>query len=188
MKKQMKNLKDLSFSEEWALFLDRDGVISRRIRDGYIARWEDFQFLDGALEAIAALSSVFGHIFIVSNQQGIGKGIMSMKSLETIDNKMKEEILREGGRIDASYYSPYLASENHPDRKPGTGMGLKARTDFPEIDFSRSLMVGDSPSDIEFGKRLGMVTVLVGEGNEDISGYEPADFRFMSLLDFVRNL
>lgn len=182
------NLKDLSFSKDWALFLDRDGVISRRVPDGYVTRWEEFQFLDGVLESIAKLSKVFGNIFIVSNQQGIGKGIMSMESLEIIDNKMKEEIRQAGGRIDASYYSPFLVSENHPDRKPGTGMAMRAKTDFPAIDFFRSVMVGDSASDIEFGKRLGMVTMMIGEGNEDKSMMELADFRFKSLLDFSKNL
>lgn len=182
------NLKDLSFSKDWALFLDRDGVISRRVPDGYVTRWEEFQFLDGVLESIAKLSKVFGNIFIVSNQQGIGKGIMSMESLEIIDNKMKEEIRQAGGRIDASYYSPFLVSENHPDRKPGTGMAMRAKTDFPAIDFFRSVMIGDSPSDMEFGKKLGMITVMIGKGEQDPSCSKLADACFISLLEFCKNL
>jgi histidinol-phosphate phosphatase family protein len=180
------NSKGLSFSREWVLFLDRDGVISRRVPDGYVTRWEEFQFLDGVLEAIAILGKAFGRIFIVSNQQGIGKGLMSPESLEMIDQKMKEEIKQAGGRIDASYYSPFLASESHPDRKPGTGMGLKAKTDFPEIDFSRSVMVGDSLSDMEFGRKLGMVTVMIGEvDHPDIIS---ADFYFRSLSEFSKRI
>ena len=176
------NLKDFSYTKDWALFLDRDGVVSRRIADGYVIRWEDFRFLDGVLEAIASLSNIFGHIIIVSNQQGVGKGMMSMENLEMIDYKMKEEIRQAGGRIDASYYSPYLASENHSDRKPGTGMALKAKADFHDIDFSRSVMIGDSASDMEFGKRLGMVTVMICE--EDHPDIVLADYYFHSLLDF----
>jgi len=155
------NLKDLSFTKDWTLFLDRDGVISLRIPGDYVTRWEDFRFLEGVLETLAILSSVFGHIIIVSNQQGIGKGRMSPDELKMIDLKMKEKIHLAGGRIDASYYSPYLSSENHPDRKPGIGMGLKAKGEFPVIDFSKSVMVGDTASDMEFGKRLGMITVLI---------------------------
>ncbi|MCU0371315.1 MAG: HAD-IIIA family hydrolase [Bacteroidales bacterium] len=175
------NLKDLSFTREWSLFLDRDGVISLRIMDGYVTTWEDFHFIDGVLDAMADLSRIFGHIFIVSNQQGVGKGRMSAESLKKIDNLMKQEITRRRGRIDASYYSPYLESENHPDRKPGTGMGLKAKSEFPSVDFSRSVMVGDSESDIEFGKKLGMITVLISD-EEKLTGL--ADFRFRSLIDF----
>jgi histidinol-phosphate phosphatase family protein len=178
------NLKDLSFTKDWTLFLDRDGVISLRIKDGYLTRWEDFRFLEGALEAIARLSNTFGYIFIVSNQQGVGKGMMSKESLEIIDLKMKLEIRKAGGQIDASYYSPYLASENHPDRKPGTGMALKAKAAFPDIDFTRSVMVGDSPSDMEFGKKLGMVTVMISD--EDLINNELADLHFRSLLEFCQ--
>ena len=179
------NLRDLSYTKDWTLFLDRDGVISRRIPDYYVTRWEDFRFLDGVPEAMALLSGIFGRIIIVSNQQGVGKGLMSPESLEMIDLKMKETISKAGGRIDASYYCPYLASENHPDRKPGTGMGHKAKADFPEIDFSKSVMVGDSPSDMEFGKKLGMMTVFIGE---DIDKYENADLTCSSLQSFATSI
>lgn len=179
------NSKSLSFTKEWTLFLDRDGVISHRIHDGYVHRWEDFSFLDGVLEAMPVFGRLFGRIIIVSNQQGVGKGMMTLDELNKIDERMKIEIRNSGGRIDASYYSPHLASENHPDRKPGTGMGMKARADFPEIDFSKSVMVGDSPSDMEFGKKLGMITVFIND-NEDQG--ELADFCFLSLRDFALTL
>ena len=91
-------------------------------------------------------------------------------------------ISNNNGRIDASFYCTHLASENHPDRKPGTGMGLKAKATFPEIDFSKSVMVGDSASDMEFGKKLGMLTVLITD--EDIKD-ELVDFCFDSLRNFA---
>jgi histidinol-phosphate phosphatase family protein len=181
------NLKDLSFTKEWTLFLDRDGVISQRLPGDYVTRWEDFRFLEGVMEALVSLSSIFGLIIIVSNQQGVGKGLMSQEELKIIDLKMKEEIRQAGGRIDAAYYSPYLSSENHPERKPGTGLGLKAKADFPGIDFSRSIMVGDTASDMEFGKRLGMITVLICEDDIQQSG-EIADFHYQSLRNFAISL
>ena len=180
------NLKDLSFSKDWTLFLDRDGVINHVIPDGYITRWEDFRFLDGVLAALSVLSKIFGHIIIVSNQQGIGKGLMNADDMTEIDKMMKKQMKLAGGRIDASFYSPHLDSDNNPDRKPASGMAFKARAEFPAIDFSRSVMVGDSPSDIEFGKRLGMITVRIA--NVDQHDTEPADFQFRSLLDFSRQL
>ncbi|NTV83685.1 MAG: HAD-IIIA family hydrolase [Bacteroidales bacterium] len=179
------NLKDLSFTKDWTLFLDRDGVISRRLPDDYVKHWEDFRFLDGVLDAMAVFGKIFGRIIIVSNQQGVGKGLMSAESLKMIDFRMKQEVIKSGGRIDASYYCTHLESENHPDRKPGTGMGLKAKAEFPEIDFSKSVMVGDSLSDLEFGKRLGMITVFIND-NEDQK--ELADFQFLSLSAFALTL
>jgi histidinol-phosphate phosphatase family protein len=181
------NLKDLSFTKEWTLFLDRDGVISQRLPDDYVTQWEDFRFLEGVLEAMAIFEKVFGRIIIVSNQQGVGKGLMGPDALKMIDLSMKQDIRENGGRIDASYYCTHLESENHPDRKPGTGMGLKAKADFPEIDFSRSVMVGDSPSDMEFGKRLGMITVMIVQ-NENEPDSEPADLFFRSLRHFALSL
>jgi len=179
------NLKGLCFTKEWTLFLDRDGVISYRLPGDYVKHREDFRFLDGVLEAIAIFSKVFGKIIVVSNQQGVGKGMMSLVELEEIDKEMKLEIGNSGGRIDASFYATQLASENHPDRKPGPGMALKAKSMFPGIDLSRSVMVGDSVSDMEFGKRLGMVTVFI---NDDECQAELVDFRFLSLNDFARRL
>jgi histidinol-phosphate phosphatase family protein len=179
------NLKGYSFTEDWTLFLDRDGVISRRVPDGYVTRWEEFRFLDGVLEALAIFSRHFGRITIVSNQQGVGKGAMTAESLKMIDSRMKQAVRDAGGRIDAAYYCTSLASANDPDRKPGTGMGLKAKADFPEIDFSKSVMVGDTPSDMEFGKKLGMITVYISEEEKRI---ESADFCFDSLRNFADSL
>jgi len=179
----MMNLNDLSFTKEWTLFLDRDGVINRRLPGDYIRNWEAFVFLDGVPDAMKLLGTVFGRIIVVSNQQGVGKGLMTEQELMVIDQKMKMEIGNSGGRIDAAFYCTSLASKNDPDRKPGTGMGLKAKALFPEIDFSRSVMAGDSPSDMEFGKRLGMITVLIDpDGNTS----EIADLCFPSLIDFAR--
>jgi D-glycero-D-manno-heptose 1,7-bisphosphate phosphatase len=179
------NLKGYSFTKDWTLFLDRDGVISGRLPDNYVKEWADFSFLDGVLVAMAVFGRKFGRIVIVSNQQGVGKGLMSRKALDAIDMKMKEEIKSAGGRIDASFYCTSLASQNDPDRKPGTGMALKAKAKFPEIDFSKSVMIGDTVSDIEFGKRLGMVTVLINENEDNICD---ADLVFNSLRTFADTL
>jgi histidinol-phosphate phosphatase family protein len=179
------NSSGLSFTKDWTLFLDRDGVISWKKPGDYIRNWEEFRFLPGVLEALAVFDRIFGRIIIVSNQQGIGKGMMSAECLKMIDFRMKQEIAKNGGRIDASYYCTHLATENHPDRKPNTGMGLKAKSDFPEIDFSKSVMVGDSLSDMEFGKRLKMVTVLISENEDKLT---TADYKFQSLISFAFNL
>jgi histidinol-phosphate phosphatase family protein len=179
------NFRGLFYTKEWTLFLDRDGVISQRKPHDYVRTWEEFRFLDGVLEAMSIFDKIFGRIIIVSNQQGVGKGIMSAEDLQMIDLRMKNEISSHGGRIDASFYCTHLDSEYHPDRKPNTGMGLKARSNFPEIDFSKSVMVGDSPSDMEFGKRLGMANVFINENDDK---HELADYQYSSLKDFALSI
>lgn len=160
------NLRDLNIDSSWTLFLDRDGVINKRIVDDYVKKWDEFEFLDGVIDAIKKFSSVFGKIVVVTNQQGIGKGLMRPEDLELIHRNMMYELTYFGGRIDRAYHSPFLASENHPTRKPGIGMALQAQKDFPEINFAKSIMVGASGSDIEFGKNAGMKTIYIGETNK----------------------
>jgi histidinol-phosphate phosphatase family protein len=171
---------------EWALFLDRDGVINRRIVDGYVQSWEQFEFLPGVLESVKRFSGIFGRIIVVSNQQGVGKGLMTEADVEDIHRKMTKEISLAGGKIDAVYFSPYLSSENSFMRKPNVGMALRARKQFPAIRFSQSLMAGDSLSDMIFGKRAGMKTALISD-NPGLSKKHPRkiDFIYPDLISLA---
>lgn len=157
----------LRFDKTWTLFLDRDGVINRKRDNDYVKSWDEFEFLPGALEALALFSKTFGHIFIVTNQQGIGKGIFSEQDLSAVHSKMMEHITAAGGRIDKIYFCPDLAKDNPPCRKPNHGMALQAQQDFPRVDFSRSVMVGDSMTDMEMGKKVGMLTVFISPGKNE---------------------
>lgn len=145
----------------WTLFLDRDGVINVRDFHGYITRIEDFDFIEGSLEALVRFSKIFDRIVVVTNQQCIGKKIISTNQLDSIHQYMIEEIEKAGGRIDKVYYAPQLAKENSIYRKPQSGMADLAKVDFPEIDFSKSIIVGDSESDMQFGINKGMKTVFI---------------------------
>jgi histidinol-phosphate phosphatase family protein len=179
----MKKEKPDSYS---ALFLDRDGVINERIEDGYVTTWSEFSFIDGALEAIAKLATIFDRIFIVTNQQGVGKGLMSKEDLEEIHKLMIEGIERGGGRIDAIFYCPDLSTKAYNCRKPGVVMGLQARKRFPEIRFRRSFMAGDTASDMIFGGKLGMKRVFIDGGSFHANpGKYGCDLRFDSLLKFA---
>src|SRR5690606_18075068 len=137
----------------WTLFLDRDGVINEEITGSYITRWDDFNFCPGAKEAISMFSSLFGRIIVVTNQRGVGRGIMSMDSLKEINRNMTDALRVDGGRLDRIYSCTAISDDDH-NRKPNIGMALQAKEDFPEIDFRKSVMVGNSPSDMVFGKRL----------------------------------
>ena len=155
----MQDLQNLK--NEWSLFLDRDGVINERIMDGYIQTPSEFVFLPGSLEAFQRFSSIFKYIFIVTNQQGIGKGKMSVEELEKIHHYMLNQIQLAGGRIDGIYFCPDLASKKPNCRKPGISMALRAKNEFPDVDFSKSFMVGDTKTDMEFGKNAGMQCIFI---------------------------
>src|SRR6218665_1193556 len=156
-----------SFDQNWTLFLDRDGVVNKRLIADYVKTIEEFELLDGVSHAIAKANTIFGRVVVVTNQQGIGKGLMTERNLLDIHAYCTKLLVKENASIDAYYFAPNLASENSDLRKPNSGMAFQAKAEFNEIEFSKSVMVGDSQSDIEFGNRLGMYTVFIGnEENE----------------------
>jgi histidinol-phosphate phosphatase family protein len=180
-------LKDLNINKDWTLFLDRDGVINTRIIGDYVKNWGEFDFLPGSIEAIVKASSIFGRIVVVTNQQGISKGLYTAEDLLFVHNEMIKEVENAGGKIDAVYYAPALASENSDLRKPAIGMALQAKAAFNEINFEKSIMVGDSLSDMEFGNKLNMITVFVAD--DDVKPIEPkVDILVKSLHEFVAQL
>ncbi len=178
-------LKSLNINKDWTLFLDRDGVINKKLDNDYVKHWSDFEFLEGVHDAMKILNGKFGHIVVVTNQQGIGKGLYRTEDLELIHQNMLYEIAYLGGRIDKVYFSPFLDSLNHPTRKPGTGMGLAAKKDFPQIDFTRSIIVGDSITDMQFGRALGMKTIFISEEKRNDGNI---DYYFPSLVEFAMDL
>lgn len=150
----------------WNLFLDRDGVINEKIDNDYVRTWEDFKFVDGSLEAICAFGRIFSKIFIVTNQRGVGKGLMSISQLNDLHNNMLLCIKESSGRIDGVYSCTEI-NDDAICRKPNVGMALLVKKEFPELNFSKAIMVGDSMTDMEFGKRLGMKTVFIGKKDSD---------------------
>ena len=185
----MIDLAKLNVNNSWTLFLDRDGVINKRIVGRYVKSIAEFEFLPGVLEAISIFSKLFNKIIVVTNQQGIGKGIMTLEELEIIHKNMVDEISNFNGRIDKIYFCPAKSEENHPDRKPSIGMGLKAQNDFKEINFKKSIIAGDSLSDMEFGHRLNMIKVFVSPEIEVLKGKEPLiDLNYNGLIDFAKDL
>ncbi len=179
---------NLITDSSWTLFLDRDGVINVRIPDDYIRTPEQFEFIPGTLEALKTFASSFSRIIVVTNQQGIGKGLMNEEMLHTVHKHMLDQVQSAGGRIDRIFYSPYLCSRQHVSRKPGIGMALQARAEYRSINFRKSIMAGDSLSDLIFGRRMGMTTVLIGP--PDIARKNPdyADYNFPDLLTFAEEI
>ena len=145
------------------LFLDRDGVLNRRLIDDYVKRPEEFEWLPGVLTALRWLRPRYRRMVVVTNQQGVGKGWMSEGDLTAVHEKMRREAASAGVTFDGVYVCTALAAAQDPCRKPAPGMAFQARADFPDIDFTQSVMVGDSPSDMSFGHDLGMRCIGIGE-------------------------
>jgi len=169
----------------WTLFLDRDGVLNYEKKEDYIRNWDEFHFYDGVPAAIASLNPLFGRIVIATNQKGIGKGLMTHEDLKGIHDPMLAAINIAGGKIDRVYYCPDLADDS-PNRKPQPGMAFMAKADFPEIDLSKSIMVGNRISDMKFGRNAGMHTVFLATTHPDTPFPDPfIDLRFNHLVEFA---
>jgi D-glycero-D-manno-heptose 1,7-bisphosphate phosphatase len=144
-----------------ALFLDRDGVLNED--QGYVHRWEDFRWIPGAREAVAAFNRAGWLVIVVTNQSGVGRGYYTEAEMHALHARMDEELARAGARIDAFYFCPQHPDADQdayrhpdpPDRKPNPGMILRALAEWP-IDRERSLLVGDKSSDMEAGRRAGI--------------------------------
>lgn len=147
-----------------ALFLDRDGVIN--IDHAYVHRREDFEFVDGIFDLVAAAKRVGYWVVIVTNQAGIGRGYYTEDDFHRLMQWVAEQFAAHGGVIDKTYFCPDHPEHgvgrykrHSPFRKPGPGMILQAARELP-IDLGRSILVGDKRSDIEAGVAAGVGTLL----------------------------
>jgi histidinol-phosphate phosphatase family protein len=179
---------DLSkVNKEWTLFLDRDGVINHD-RTPYTLSIGDFKFYDGVLDAVKKFNKIFNHIFVVTNQRGVGKKLMTENTLLEIHELMTDKIRTAGGRIDKIYYCTSI-DNTHPDRKPNPGMALKAMKEHPAVKKHRSIMVGNTMSDMQFGKSAGLYTVLLTTTDVRVNLPHPlVDLQFDSLSEFAEAL
>lgn len=169
---------------QWTLFLDRDGVINVDKDGSYIFNTSEFIFMEGAPALFKELANRFGKIVIVTNQRGVGRGLMTEQALTEIHEKMVNEINAAGGRIDAIYY---CTSTDNKDghRKPNPGMARDAAMDFPDIDLSKALIVGNNLSDMRFGRNAGIYTVFVKttRPNQELP-HADIDLAYGSLKEF----
>ena len=181
----------LDFKEidkNYTLFLDRDGVINYEKKNDYIHTWSEFKFYEGVLEAMAIFSKKFKHIVVVTNQRGIGKGVTREEDLVYLHQKMKEVVEENGSRIDAIYFCRDIDNSS-PCRKPNIGMGLQAVKDFPTIDLTKAIMIGNSLSDMQFGKNLGITTVFLPTTRPEVNLKDKnIDAVFPSLIAFANHL
>jgi len=175
-----------AIDKTWTLFLDRDGVINHEKHLEYVHTWEQFQFYDGAKVAIQIFSEKFNRVVVVTNQRGVAKGLTKMEDLEIIHTNMTKDIEDVGGKLDAIYFCPEMES---PNRKPNPGMGLRAAKDFADIDFNKAIMVGNTLTDMEFGRNLGIKTVFLTTTAPDTNTNDDRiDEVYPSLIAFALDL
>ncbi len=146
------------------IFLDRDGVINKKAAEhDYIKKWEEFEFVPGAVEALKLLTDAGYEIYIISNQRGIARGLMSHDDLADIHQRMGEELERNGARIAGIYYCPHGKDEDCFCRKPRAGMLFRAAREH-HINLTKTVMIGDKESDVAAGRAAGCRTILAKEG------------------------
>lgn len=170
----------------WTLFLDRDGVLNHEKKEDYIRNPSEFHFYEQVPEAVAMLNHFFRRILITTNQKGIGKALMTVEDLNAIHEHMLQKIENAGGHISKIYFCPDLEDDS-PNRKPQPGMAFQAKADFTDIDFSKSVMVGNRMSDMKFGRNAGMYTVFLATTHPETPFPDPMiDARFNSLFEFAQ--
>ncbi len=163
-----------------AAFLDRDGVIN--VDHAYVCRFEDFEFIDGVLEAARLLADAGFDLIIVTNQSGIGRGYYTEEDFLALDRQVREVFKKAGAPLAGVYFCPHHPKEALPAwrcvcncRKPAPGMILKAAQDL-SIDLSRSVMFGDKPSDMQAAAAAG-IAVRVQLGTDGKLDPEQPDAR-----------
>lgn len=152
-----------------AIFLDRDGTIN--VDKGYVYKKKDFEWIEGAKEAIKLFNDKGYYVFVVTNQSGIGRGFYNKEDVEYLHTCINKDLSKIKARIDEFFYSPYHNSDktNKFDhlknlRKPNTGMLDLACEKWP-VNRKMSLLIGDSESDIECARNFGIKGFLFNEKN-----------------------
>jgi D-glycero-D-manno-heptose 1,7-bisphosphate phosphatase len=143
-----------------AIFLDRDGVINRQITGTYVTQWSEFQFVPDIAGVLAEISALPVPIIVISNQAGVGKGVLSVTELASITRQFIRQLADAGGRIDAVYYCPHTPEQACSCRKPKPGLLHRAADDWG-LDLSRSVFIGDTAKDVEAAKTAGCRAILL---------------------------
>lgn len=143
-------------------------MINERVWGGYVTHWTGFHFVDGMLPVLRTLSRLHLPMIVVSNQSGVDRGLLSLRSLRQITSRFVDLLARHGARIDAAYYCPHTDEQACSCRKPKPGLLLRAARDY-RIDVGRSIMIGDEPRDMEAAAAAGCGGILLDHGIEESS-------------------
>lgn len=159
-----------------ALFLDRDGVIIEN-QANYVRSWADVAFYPQALSALARIRFCPYKIIIVTNQSAVGRGLMTLETAVSLNQRIIEVVRKFHGRIDDAYICPDAPQSQSTCRKPKPGMLLKAAEEH-NLDLSQSIMIGDALTDVKAGRAAGVrqsVLLLSGRGQAQAALPEAAE-------------
>lgn len=152
-----------------AVFLDRDGVINRYPGDKkYVSNLKEFRFLPRVKKALALLRKNAYSVFIISNQAGVGKGLYSQKTLDTITQHMCQAVEASAGRITKVYYCTHRQEKNCACRKPKPGMIALAKKEY-HLNLSKVFFIGDTIRDVVTANAAGCPSILVFSGKEKLA-------------------
>lgn len=168
-----------------ALFLDRDGVINQRIVGGYVQRPEEFVLIPGILPVLQMARQLEYRLILISNQQGVGKGLMSTADLERVTERMHALLGEQHIQLDGVYYCTDLASSLSTHRKPAPGMLLEAMHTH-HLCADSCWFLGDSITDAQAGRAAGVHTALIGTYPNDAA--EVIAQTFEALLPKLRSV
>jgi histidinol-phosphate phosphatase family protein len=154
------------------IFFDRDGIVNESPGPGYVEKWEDFHLQPGFVAALRTAAAKGYSAVVVTNQQGVAKGLYSEAELQDIHGQFRALLRTHGMDVLDIFYCPHFAADDCACRKPRPGMLIEAAQKHG-LDLSRSWMIGDSEGDIEAGRAAGCRTLFVGVASEETA----ADFR-----------
>lgn len=143
-----------------AVFLDRDGTLNVDLK--YISDPGQIELYRGVTEGVRLLSENGFQVVVVTNQSGVSRGFYSREIVDRIHARIQEILSHGGARIDAFYYCPHAPEDKCTCRKPGSALFLQAR-EAMHLDLAHSVVIGNSSQDMEAGRKVGALTVLVRE-------------------------
>lgn len=154
------------------VFMDRDGVLNKYVRGDYIRAPDELHMLPGAAHAIRMLNDANLPVIVISNQQGVGKRIMTQDALDQVDGELHAQLaLQAGAKVNRTIYCVHLAEEHCECRKPLPGMLLEGAEEY-DLDLKKCVMIGDSLTDIECGNNAGIAkTILLLSGVSEVVEY-----------------
>jgi len=154
-----------------AVFLDRDGVLIEDV--DYLTRPEQLQLIPGAARAIARLRRAGFKVVVITNQSGVARGYLTLKTLREVHALLKRRLAAQGAALDGLYFCPHLPAKAGGKgcacRKPGLALLQKAQKRF-RLDFARSYFVGDTTTDVRTARRAGCTAILVRTGKAGQDG------------------